>query len=192
MRALALLLVLAFLTGCAGSRAAQDETESLRRDLDAAYDEIERLRAENQDLDYRLRQALDGVAQGQDRGITVAVLQSDIFFESGSAELLPQAASRLADVARRIQTEYAGRDVRVEGYTDSQPIGPALRAQYPTNWELSAARAASVARYLQQQHGLDPRRVEIVGFGEYRPLASNASAEGRQENRRVRVAVMGE
>lgn len=192
---IAVLLVLGgtgVLTGCASSQPVVDnEADLLREDLEAAYVEIERLRAQNQELDYRLRQAMEGTAQHGERGTTVAVLPTDIFFESGSADLTPQGINRLAEIARRLQSEFSGREVRIEGYTDNMPIGPNLRAQYPSNWELSAARAGTVARYLQQQHGFDGRRIEIVGLGEYHPQTSNATPEGRQQNRRVRIAVMG-
>lgn len=191
--ATALLVAPLLLTGCAGAARTTDTDEAtlLREDLEAAYAEIERLRAQNQELDYRLRQMMDRTASGGERGETVAVLPTDIFFESGSAEITSQGASRLAEIARRLQNEYRGREIRIEGYTDDRPIGPTLRAQYPSNWELSAARAGSVARYLQQSHGFDGRRIEIVGLGEYHPQASNNTAEGRQQNRRVRIAVMG-
>jgi chemotaxis protein MotB len=189
---IALLALPVYMSGCAGSRAAADDEASLlREDLEAAYAEIERLRVLNQDLDYRLRQAMDGAARNGERGLTVAVLPTDIFFESGSAELAAPGASRLAEVAQRLRSEFAGREVRIEGYTDDRPIGPTLRQQYPSNWELSAARAATVARYLQQSHQMDGRRMEIVGLGEYHPLAPNTTPEGRQQNRRVRIAVMG-
>lgn len=180
------------LTGCSGSGAALDtnELDLLREDLEAAYTEIERLRAENQDLDYRLRQAMDGQATNGERGTTIAVIQTDILFESGSAELSSQGTGRLAEIAARVQREYPGRTIRIEGSTDDRPIGPNLVAQYPTNWELSAARAATVARYLQSAYQLEGRRIEIVGLGEYHPAASNETAEGRQQNRRVRIAVM--
>jgi len=188
----ACLALVILLTGCAGSAqtAEPDELALLREDLAAAYAQIERLRAENQELDYRLRQMMER-GTGGERGETVAVLQTDIFFESGSAELTSQGAGRLAEIARQLRADYSGREIRIEGYTDDRPIGPNLRAQYPSNWELSAARAGSVARYLQQSHNFDGRRIEIVGLGEYHPQTSNASPEGRQQNRRVRIAVMG-
>lgn len=189
------LVIAPSLAGCSSRGALSgDEATLLREDLEGAYAEIERLRAQNQELEYRARQALECEAQASRngaRGETVAVLQTDIFFESGSAELTPQGAARLGEVASRLRSEYGGREIRVEGYTDSMPIGPGLRAQYPTNWELSAARAATVARLLQQQHGFEGGRMEIVGLGEYHPLASNATPDGRQQNRRVRIAVMG-
>lgn len=196
MPRLALLVVLlVVLAGCAGSGAATaDELALLREDLDAAYAEVERLRAQNRELEFRARQALECEAQAArngERGETVAVLPTDIFFESGSAELTPEGRARISEIAARLRGEFAGREIRVEGYTDSMPIGPSLRPQFPTNWELSAARAAAVARVLQEQYGFEGRRIEIVGLGEYHPVASNATPEGRQQNRRVRVAVMG-
>lgn len=187
-----LLLGPVVLTGCSGSRAALDDDELnlLREDLEAAYTEIERLRAENQELDYRLRQSMDNQSNNGERGTTVAIIPTDILFESGSAELSPQGTTRLAEIAGRLQREYAGRTIRIEGSTDDRPIGPNLRAQYPSNWELSAARAAVVARYLQSSYQLEGRRIEIVGLSEYHPTATNETAEGRQQNRRVRIAVM--
>jgi chemotaxis protein MotB len=76
--------------------------------------------------------------------------------------------------------------VRVEGYTDDVPIDTAI---YPSNWELSAARAASVAR-LFSGHGVDPRRLGIIGWSEYRPAAGNDTVQGRNRNRRVLVVVL--
>ena len=102
------------MTGCSGSGAALDtnELDLLREDLEAAYTEIERLRAENQDLDYRLRQAMDGQAVNGERGTTIAVIQTDILFESGSAELSSQGTGRLAEIAARVQREFPGRTIR--------------------------------------------------------------------------------
>ena len=74
----------------------------------------------------------------------------------------------------------------VEGCTDSVPIGSHLRHRFPTNWELSTARAAEVVKYLQAK-GIDPARLTAAGHGEYQPLESNATAEGRQNNRRTDI-----
>ena len=184
-------------TGCS-NRALLDEQQAeidlLRSDLADAYNQIDSLRAQNADLEYRLRQAMQREvesARNGERGETVAVLPADIFFESGSAALRPEGVDRLAEVAQRLRAEFPDREIRVEGYTDDKPIGPNLEAQYPSNWELSAARAATVARHLQWTHGFEGQRMEVVGLSQYHPQASNATAEGRQQNRRVRIAVMG-
>lgn len=184
------------LTGCSNQALLekQNEIDVLREDLAAAYDEIDRLKAENASLDRQLREAMDRVATGArngERGETVAVLPTDVLFASGSAELTPQGVARLAEIAAQLRRDYAGREIRIEGYTDDKPIGPNLTATYPSNWELSAARAGTVARHLQWTHNFDGTNMEIVGLSQYHPTASNATPEGRTQNRRVRIAVMG-
>ncbi|MEM8600340.1 MAG: OmpA family protein [Bacteroidota bacterium] len=184
------------LAGCVNPEllAERDaEIGQLQSDLDLAYAEIERLRGENE----RLRDAPPVTvvqprpARRGERGETVAILPTDIYFESGSAQLTPEGVSRLIEVVDRLKTEYAGREVRIEGYTDAQPIAEPLKERYPSNWELSAARAAMVARHLQWTHEMNPSQMEVVGLGQYHPLTTNETEEGRQENRRVRIAVMG-
>ena len=194
---LPLLLLALAASGCS-NRALLDEKQSeidlLREDLDAAYAEIDRLEAQNASYERQLREAMNEVATASnsgERGETVAVLPTDILFASGSADLTPEGIARLADVAERLRAEYPGREVRIEGYTDNKPIGPNLQAQYPSNWELSAARACMVARHLQGTHNRDGTTMEVVGLSQYHPLTSNATPEGRQQNRRVRIAVMG-
>ncbi len=156
--------------------------------------ELEQLRLENERL--RRLMAVEGQvcepSEDARRGETVEVLLADVFFESGSAELTPEGMSRMDDIAVRLARDYAGRTVRVEGHTDTQPIGPSLKTRFPSNWELSTARATAVVRYLQEQHALPPARMEAVGFASYEPVDSNTTAEGRARNRRVRIAVLPE
>lgn len=113
-------------------------------------------------------------------------IRTDILFPSGVATLSPSANTVLTDLGQ-ILAPFAN-PLRVEGYTDDVPIETSL---YPSNWELSAARAASVAR-LFAQHGVDPERLGIVGWGQYRPAADNTSEDGRNRNRRVLVVVMSD
>ncbi len=192
------LLVLILTTaGCASQRdlagpdaeALRAENARLRADLATVEAERDEMRARIGELEYQL--SLQSTRSGE-RGQTVALLPTDIFFESGSAELTEAGAFRLVEVAERLRAEYPGRTIRIEGYTDSQPIGPALQAQYPSNWELSAARAATVARHLQWTHDFDGAQIEVVGLSQYHPQATNATAEGREQNRRVRIAVMAD
>jgi chemotaxis protein MotB len=111
-------------------------------------------------------------------------INTDILFPSGSGgfstEALP-VLDKLADVLKPFPNE-----IRVEGHTDDRPI---RTAAFPSNWELSAARAASVVHEFTKA-GIDPLRLEIVGFGEFHPLQPNASAEGRNANRRVTILVL--
>jgi chemotaxis protein MotB len=112
-------------------------------------------------------------------------IRADILFSSGVANLSPQALPPLKQLA----TILAGflNPLHIEGHTDNVPIATAM---YPSNWELSAARAASVAR-LFIDSGVDPHRLAITGLGEYQPEASNATEDGRNKNRRVKLIVMG-
>jgi chemotaxis protein MotB len=80
--------------------------------------------------------------------------------------------------------------ISIEGHTDDVPIGAELSKQYPTNWELSAVRATTVARYLQENIGIDPGLLSAIGYGEYQPVTSNESEEGRAKNRRIEIVLV--
>ena len=111
-------------------------------------------------------------------------INADILFPSGAGDFSPQAApvlDKLADVLKPFPNP-----IRVEGHTDNRPI---KTASFPSNWELSAARAASVVHEFTKA-GIDPLRLEIVGFGEFHPRQSNDTVEGRNANRRVAILVL--
>jgi chemotaxis protein MotB len=111
-------------------------------------------------------------------------INTDILFASGVSDFSPAAATvldKLADVLKPFPNP-----VRVEGHTDDRPI---KTSAFPSNWELSAARAASVVHEFTKD-GLDPLRLEIVGFGEFHPLKPNDTVEGRNANRRVTILVL--
>ncbi|HKE48045.1 MAG TPA: flagellar motor protein MotD [Rhodanobacteraceae bacterium] len=112
-------------------------------------------------------------------------IRADVLFPSGVANLTPEALPSLRELAG-ILSGFAN-PLRVEGHTDDVPIATAA---FPSNWELSAARAASVAR-LFIDAGIDPHRLAIAGRGEFQPEASNATEEGRNKNRRVKLIVLG-
>ena len=111
-------------------------------------------------------------------------MASEALFASGSAQLLPQAQKELDTLAVWVRTTTG--KIEVEGYTDDQPINSPV---YPDNWSLSSARAVAVVSYLSHQKGVDGKRFKAIGFGEFTPVADNATAEGRQQNRRVVVKV---
>lgn len=108
-----------------------------------------------------------------------------VLFDTGRAELKPEARELLLVLARQLKD--LPHAIRVEGHTDNVPIHNAL---YASNWELSAARAVRVVRFLIETGGIDPRRLAAVGYGEYRPIASNDTAEGRARNRRVDIVLL--
>jgi chemotaxis protein MotB len=120
----------------------------------------------------------------QERGIVISI-SNTLFFEPGSASVKPAAAKVLDKLAKGINN--SGRMIHIEGHTDSTPIATAL---FPSNWELSSARASSVVRYLNSQHKIPSHRLAAIGYGQSRPKASNFSPEGRQSNRRVDIVLL--
>lgn len=108
------------------------------------------------------------------------------FFNSGQAALLPGAAQKILRIAKVLSQH--GLDLRVEGHSDNRPIH---NAQFSSNWELSTARAMSVLQILVDDAGFDPRKISVAGYGQYRPIADDATPEGRKMNRRVDLVVLG-
>ena len=138
-----------------------------------------------------LMQEMKGeIAQGQvaitelKGKLTVDVLDK-ILFASGEAEVKPEGLAvlqRVIDILKNVKDKA----IRIEGHTDNVKIGGALARKYATNWELSAARAINVTRYLQRQ-GIDPALLASVAYGEYKPVADNSTSEGRAKNRRIAI-----
>lgn len=126
----------------------------------------------------------DMVRVRQGKGLLEIELNASILFPSGSAALNESALPVLRRVAEILR--HYPNPVQVEGHTDNLPIRSLV---YPSNWELSASRSASVVQ-LFTQYGIDPARMAAVGYGEYRPIASNATQEGRRQNRRVTLVIL--
>jgi chemotaxis protein MotB len=133
------------------------------------------------------------IAQGQ---ITITELKGKltmdvvdkILFASGEATVKKEGLAilkRVVDILKNMND----KNIRIEGHTDNVKITSRLAKIYPTNWELSAARALNVAKYLQEQ-GIDPAVLSATAFGEYQPLADNATPEGRAKNRRIAIILL--
>ena len=118
--------------------------------------------------------------------LSVRVLDR-VLFASGSATIRPEGLSVLGKIAAVLVS--VDEAIRVEGHTDDVPISAALKSRYPTNWELSGARAASVVRYFEDRHQIAGIRMEAVGHSFFQPVAANDSDENRQRNRRVEVVL---
>jgi chemotaxis protein MotB len=160
-------------------------------DLDQARLEQDRARrAELAKVEVAVRQSLGSlisvgvVGVKQNESFVEVTIRTDLLFSSGSAELATVAVEPLQQLAATLTT--LPNPVRVEGHTDDRPIATTA---FPSNWELSAARAASVVRVLRAA-GMDPTRLSVVGMGEFRPLATNTTADGRNANRRVALVIM--
>ncbi len=144
--------------------------------LSKAKDQIDAAAAKA-GLSDRIRTQVDA------RGLNVRLLTDDVLFDSGSATLRPEAGALLDPVAAALRR--LPNPVRVEGHTDSNPISTST---FPSNWELSGGRASAVVRYFVGR-GVPAGRIEMVGYGDNKPIGSNATDTGRQHNRRVEVVV---
>ena len=119
------------------------------------------------------------------KGVVYISLSDNMLYKSGSYEISPAASATLAKIAKIIK-DYKDYDVLIEGNTDNVPINkPNIR----NNWDLSALRASSVVQALQNEHGVDPKRLTAGGRGEFNPIASNATEEGKSRNRRTQIII---
>ncbi len=119
--------------------------------------------------------------------LTVNVVDN-ILFDSGKAALKSAGIKVLQQIGDILKSAV-DKDIQVEGHTDNVPIRGTLTQRYPTNWELSTARATTVLHFLQDKSGIPGERLSAVGYGEYRPIDSNGTAEGRAQNRRIQIVL---
>lgn len=119
------------------------------------------------------------------KGVVYISLADNMLYKSGSYEIGDRAGETLQKIAKII-TDYKDYDVLVEGNTDNVPIS---QKNIRNNWDLSALRASSVVQALQNQYGVDPKRLSAAGRGEYNPVASNDTAVGKQRNRRTQIII---
>ena len=122
---------------------------------------------------------------GKKRELVITLLSDKQLFDSGKADIKPFTKKILDEVYKQLKTRQ--NEVRVEGNTDNVPIS---NDQFPSNWELSAARATGVARYFVEDDGLSPLRISALGYGQYRPRVPNDTDAHRAENRRVDVVIL--
>ncbi len=187
----------------AASDQAQAEATALKQKLAQSQAQVEELQKEkdsavqavqsHKSLEDELRAALESkdvtISQLQGK-LTVNILDR-VLFDSGEADLKPGGELVLRKVAGLL-AQHPALKIHVIGHTDNVPIRAAARNRFPSNWELSTARATAAVRFLTEKAGVDPRRVGAVGYGEFRPVADNATAEGRARNRRIAITILSE
>lgn len=165
---------------------SETDTETLEVfDGDAELSEIyEQLKeyAEEQDLSDEIS------VEAEERGVVVR-FKDNVLFDSGSADIKEGSKEILkAAVTILNKPEFSDRQIKIEGHTDSDPIVRTFK--YPTNWELSSARATNVLRYLVEVEGMEGGRVSSSGYSFYRPIVENDTDENKTRNRRVDVVVL--
>ncbi len=111
-----------------------------------------------------------------------------ILFDSGSADVNPAGKELLRVLAKSLR-ENENQNIVIEGHTDNVSLSAYLMKRFPSNWELSTARASAVARFFQEEGGIDPQWLSARGYSFYRPVASNDTAEGRRQNRRIEIVL---
>jgi chemotaxis protein MotB len=179
------------------TRAA--DLESVREQLQRASGELKQQVAAKEKELAALRATQDELVEGlkkeiADRQIQVQRIRDqlrvemvdEILFDSGEAVIKPAGLEVLRRVGA-ILKKVENRRIEVQGHTDNVPITGALAKRFPTNWELSAARATNVARFLQDDAQIAPARLSATGFSEYRPRAPNDTEDGRRKNRRIEI-----
>ena len=153
--------------------------------LESQLDELQNAKRQ---LEEQLNQAIKDnqvKVEMAERGVVITFV-AEILFNSGKAKLREEASPLLDKVNKVLKETVPGNSIGIEGHTDNVPIKV---SGWKSNWELSTARALSVLHYLEKK-GVDPRRMSAIGYGEYKPVASNDSASGRQKNRRVEIVIL--
>lgn len=166
---------------------AQQGSAALEARVQEREEQLAAIQATQDDL---LKELEEEISEGQvqiERMRNELRLQmvEEILFDSGEAELKAEGKEILEKVAPVL--ERAQRRIEVQGHTDNVPIRGHLAQAYPTNWELSAARAVNVVRFLHEQAALDPESLSATALSEFRPRSDNGSEEGRARNRRIEI-----
>ncbi|RKZ22330.1 hypothetical protein DRQ23_05340 [bacterium] len=137
------------------------------------------------------RELLEGIdITGTDEQLKI-ILPGKKLFPPGSVEISKEGKELLRQLGN-ILKRLKNRRILIEGHTDNSRISGTLKKKYPTNWELSAARAVKVVRFLIEEVGIDPKRIAAIAYGEYHPIADNSTSEGRAKNRRIVVTLLRE
>jgi chemotaxis protein MotB len=173
-----------------GGEALAAEKERLEKERAAKEAEIERLTRTQQELSKSLQAEIERgditIKQVRDR-LTINMVEK-VLFNSGQAQVKPAGLKVLTQVSDVLKN-VTDKQIRIEGHTDNVPIGVKIRDKFPTNWELSTARATTVVRFFIDRGGVSRESLEAVGFADTRPVASNDTDEGRTENRRIEIVL---
>lgn len=212
-----LVCALAVSFGCASSKkktsALQTEVDSLKAQLAEAEGKLEAMRKEKDAEIARLmeekgskirdleeaREALAKQLEAEltdarakleitEKGLVITFL-SEVFFDSGKADIKPESYATLDKVAEVLNTTLKERPVAVEGHTDNDPI---KYSGWKSNWDLSSGRSLAVLHYFIDKKAVAPERLSFVGYGEFHPVAPNDTPENKRKNRRVEIVVIPE
>ena len=161
------------------------KSETIIRTQESVISDVNQAR---QNIEKNLREqiAAQDIVIEEMEGKLKVTLVDKILFDTGSDRINEAGRNALRQIAQSMKGSES-QEIVVEGHTDDVPIGPALADRFPTNWELSAARAVAVVRFLEEKTGLDPELLSACAYSFHRPLASNETESGRRKNRRIEL-----
>ncbi|HIE25926.1 TPA: chemotaxis protein MotB [Candidatus Poribacteria bacterium] len=177
----------------------RDALDTLKEEVSNLSQKVTKIEAEKEKKEEEFKELQDSLQREieakeititQLKGKLTVNLMDKILFDSGKAVIKSDGKRVLDKISRLLLNKYPDRQIRVEGHTDNVPIIGALQSRFPTNWELSAARAIAAVRYLQEKNGVDPTRLAAVGFGQYHPIDTNDTSEGKARNRRIEIVLL--
>jgi chemotaxis protein MotB len=161
-----------------------------KQKLEKVREELDKKSSQYEELAKSLKEEIQAgkIELSELRGRMVVKMKDKILFSSGSVKINPEGQAALAKVADALK-DVQGKIVRVEGHTDDVPTDP--KGPFPSNWELSTTRALAVVKLLQEK-GVPAQRLSAAGYGEYHPISSNKTAQGKSQNRRIEIVLAPE
>ncbi|MCF7824697.1 MAG: OmpA family protein [Candidatus Marinimicrobia bacterium] len=187
---LLVIVALSVLLSCSANKEMSEINAAQKLEITKLQAEVNRLKLAAGMKDVELdgiMAKLDEIQNVQIKNNRV-VLTNSILFASGSAKISDSGRQILDDIWDILVT-VPNREILIEGHTDNVPISKKDVGTYKTNWELSAVRSIAIVHYVSQHKGANPARLGAVGYGEFRPVASNDTEEGRMLNRRVEIVI---
>ena len=174
----------------AENKKLADDVAELQKVKEEKVKEVEEVSGT---YDQLLANMKNEIAKGQVtiselKGKLTVNMEAAILFDSGRADVKPEGLEILSKMVETLK-KVSDKTIRIEGHTDTVQITGGLARTFPTNWELSAARAINVTKFLQQQ-GIDPRNLSAAAFAEHKPVADNGTKEGRAKNRRIEIILV--
>jgi chemotaxis protein MotB len=169
----------------------EGELEKERSVVQQKDEEISELESTRKEIETSLKEqiAQKNIKIEEIEGKLKVTFVDKILFDSGSVRIKPKGREVILTLADSFKDNKEQR-IGVEGHTDDVPIGLALQDRFPTNWELSTARATAVVRFLQEKGDIDPERLTASGFSSYKPVDTNETDEGRRQNRRIEIILV--
>ena len=173
-----------------GLEGKLEQERSVVQQKDKKISDLEKTRAEIE-ISLKEQIAQKNIKIEEIEGKLKVTFVDKILFDSGSVKIKPKGREVILTLADSFK-DNKGQSIVVEGHTDDVQIGSALQDRFPTNWELSAARATSVVRFLQEKGTIGPERLTASGFSFYKPVDTNETDEGRKQNRRIEIILIPE